>query len=126
MRAYSPGGTDIGATVNKGGVLYVHSGGTAANTTVKSGGREVLETGGVTTGTTVISSGGALELNGALPSSVTYKPGAILEVGPAAVLQGGPLPTGVATAIILPGATQRRLGQLWQPVGDLWPLKQRR
>ncbi len=39
------GGTDIGATVNKGGVLYVHSGGTAANTTVKSGGLEVLETG---------------------------------------------------------------------------------
>ena len=99
------GGTDIGAIVNNGGVLYVHSGGTAANTTVKSGGLEVLETGGVTTGTTVISSGGALELNGALPSSVTYKPGAILEVGPAAVLQGGPLPTGVATAIILPGAT---------------------
>ena len=99
------GGTDIGAIVNNGGVLYVHSGGTAANTTVKSGGLEVLETGGVTTGITVISSGGALELNGALPSSVTYKPGAILEVGPAAVLQGGPLPTGVATAIILPGAT---------------------
>ena len=99
------GGTDIGAIVNNGGVLYVHSGGAAANTTVKSGGLEVLETGGVTTGTTVISSGGALELNGALPSSVTYKPGAILEVGPAAVLQGGPLPTGVATAIILPGAT---------------------
>ena len=99
------GGTDIGATVNKGGVLYVHSGATAANTTVKSGGLEVLETGGVTTGTTVISSGGALELDGAFPSSVTYKPGAILEVGPAAVLQDGPLPTGVATAIILPGAT---------------------
>ena len=58
-----------------------HSGGTAANTTVKSGGLEVLATGGVTTGTAVISSGGALELDGTLPSSVTYKPGAILEFG---------------------------------------------
>jgi hypothetical protein len=66
---------------------------------------EVLETGGVTTGTTVISSGGALELDGAFSSSVIYQPGAVLEVGPAAVLQGGPLPTGVATAIIFSGAT---------------------
>jgi autotransporter passenger strand-loop-strand repeat protein len=80
------GGTDIGAIVNNGGVLYVHSG--APQRMPRSNPAALRFSKPV-----VLPPDHrhqlwrCVELNGALPSSVTYKPGAILEVGPAAVLK---------------------------------------